>query len=152
MLISSIIAMLVLAAGVAVISMIVTIGVHDALARFHKNVLSLDTVFSHLIGARTEEERIKHGHTSFFLVAWITVIAFFVLWQMQSFRAITSESAAMAAGVFGLGLYLALMLVFLPVFRLGAFGRGHHQLVPYWGALFVAVFVAIASILVGIVI
>jgi hypothetical protein len=152
MLLSAIVGVLVLAAGVAILAVLATIGVHDALKRFHHDVLALDTAFAIAFGAQGHEERSKHGVMSFFLIAWAIVVAFFILRQIPSFAVITHGSALVSAGFFGLGLYLALMLVFLPIFRLGAFGRGHHRLVPYWGAFFVAVFVAVASVLVAIVI
>jgi len=147
----SIIAVLVLAAGVAVLAMVATIGVHDALRRFHHDILALDVVFAHVFGARTHAELHKNGSISFFLVAWAMVIAFLVLRQLPSFQAITNNNAIMAAALFGLGLYLSLMLVFLPIFRLGALGLKHHAHVPYWGAFFVAVFVVAASALLTIV-
>lgn len=152
MFLSVIVGVLVLAAGVAILSVIATIGVHDALKRFHHDVLALDTAFAIAFGAQGHEERSKHGVVSFFLIAWAIVVALFILRQFPSFQILTQSSGFIAPSVFGLGLYLALMLVFLPIFRLGAFGRGHHRLVPYWGAFFVAVFVATASVLLAIVI
>lgn len=152
MLLAAIAGIIILAAGVAILAVIATIGIHDALRRFHRDILELDTAFAVAFGAQGHEERSKHGIVSFFLVAWAIVIAFFILKQIPSFNELTRGSDLAAAGIFGLALYLALMLVFLPIFRLGAFGRGHHRLVPYWGAFFVAVFVAIAAVLVAIVI
>jgi hypothetical protein len=152
MFLSAIVGVLVLAAGVAILAVLATIGVHDALKRFHHDVLALDTAFAIAFGAQGHEERSKHGVVSFFLIAWAIVVALFILRQFPSFQTITQGSGFIAASVFGLGLYLALMLVFLPIFRLGAFGRGYHRLVPYWGAFFVAVFVAAASVLLAIVI
>jgi hypothetical protein len=150
MLIAAVFGTLVLAAGIAIIATIATLGVHDALRKLHRDILSLDTVFAHVFGAQTARERERHGSLSFFLVAWAVVLAFFLVWRLPLFDTFFANNAAVVAGIFGLGLYFALMVVFLPIYRLGAFGRAHDRLVPYWGAFFVAFFVLVVSILVGI--
>jgi hypothetical protein len=152
MLLAAVASLVVLAAGVAVLAMLATLGVHDALRHLHRDVLALDTVFAHVLGSEGHESRPTHGTVGFFLVAWAAVIALFVVLRIPSFQTLTDGSPIAVAFFFGLGLYVSLMLVFLPIFRLGAFGTRHDRLVPYWGAFFVAVFVTVVSLLVAIVI
>ena len=104
MFLSAIVGVLVLAAGVAILAVIATIGVHDALKRFHHDVLALDTAFAIAFGAQGHEERSKHGVVSFFLIAWAIVVALFILRQFPSFQILTQGSGFIAASVFGLGL------------------------------------------------
>ena len=147
---SAIVLLLIIAAGISILAVLFTLGVHDVLRRFHRNILQLDTVFAHVFGAKTERDKLTHGPLSLFVVGWASVIAFLIVWRLPVFTDVTHGSVVFSAFMFGLALYLALMIVFLPIYRLGAFGRGHDRLVPYWGALFVLVFVVAVAVLVAL--
>jgi hypothetical protein len=140
------------AAGAGFIATFIINVVNDYLLKKRLSVIHPDTMISvDVFKIMHPIDSMKIGMYSLFLGGWFGTLAFMLLWLTPFYQMLVNSNIWVAAALYAFGVYIFMMLAFLPVVRRGFFGVLYHPKVPYWSFALLVLYAVLLALLVPIV-